>query len=63
MTRGKKLALTTPKDRTMVKSKGFGAALSAVVKKISSLALSAAAAPLFLNVWRCWEQFESIFCL
>ena len=44
----------------MVKSKGFGAALSAVVKKIS---LGAAAAPLFLNVWRCWEQFETIFCL
>ena len=35
MTRGKKLALTTPKDRTTVKSKGFGAAHSAVVKKNS----------------------------
>ena len=55
MTKGKKSALTTPKDRTTVKSKGFGAALSAVVKKIS---LGAAAAPLFLNVWRCWEQFK-----
>ena len=27
------MALTTPKDRTTVKSKGFGAAHSAVVKK------------------------------
>ena len=33
MTRGKKLALTTPKDCTTVKSKEFGATLSAVVKK------------------------------